>query len=255
MPYEELQEELARRRARRPLPEKIEPAHLGALNQALAALFEGLRSARNLPPGETHGRLGAAVALGTVWGFLIRFEAALAEGLHVPILSLHSALLALNENNVEPILKPTKRTGRATSSPRRFALIGIAVGAAQQLEWTGLSPMDANKAVAAKLNALGVTPTRGKGGVTADTLRRWREKVNTTRPLVRSLPQLLESELSAEDRGWMNATIQADDMLTGELKIKIQALAPSDGGRRVLRALENSVTKMNLAENPPNPPS
>jgi hypothetical protein len=45
--------------------------------------------------------------------------------LHVPLMTLHSALLALNENNIEPVLKPRKRTGRATSSPRRYALIGI----------------------------------------------------------------------------------------------------------------------------------
>src|SRR5216683_5662862 len=103
----------------------------------------------------------------------MRFEPVLAETLHVPLMGLHGALLALNENNIEPILKPTKRSGRATSSPRRYALIGIAVGATQQLEWTGLSPADAHKAVAAKLRALGIKPTRGKNGVTADTLRRW----------------------------------------------------------------------------------
>jgi hypothetical protein len=111
------------------LPEKIGPADLKALNQALGALFVELRFARGLPPGETHGRLGAVVALRAAWGFLMRFEPALAESLHVPLMSLHSALLALNENNIEPILKPITRTGRATSSPRRYALIGITVGA------------------------------------------------------------------------------------------------------------------------------
>ena len=55
----------------------------------------------------------------------------------MPLLNLSSALLALNENNIEPILKPTKQTGRAASSARRYALIGIAVGAAMRLEWTG----------------------------------------------------------------------------------------------------------------------
>ena len=144
----------------------IGPTDLEALNEALAALFHQLRLARSLPPGETHGRLNAVVALGAAWRFLARFEPVLPETLHVPLISLHSALLALNENNVEPILRPRKRTGRAASSPRRYALIGIAVGAAGRLEWTGLSPVDATKAVATKLNALGVKPTRGKGGVT-----------------------------------------------------------------------------------------
>ena len=80
----------------------------------------------------------------------MQFGSVRAETLHTPLLNLWSALLALNENNIEPILRPTKRTGRAASSPRRYALIGIAVGAAMRLEWTGLSKADANNAVATK---------------------------------------------------------------------------------------------------------
>jgi hypothetical protein len=236
------------------LPEKIGPADLEALNQALGALFVELRFARGLPPGETHGRLGAVVALDAAWGFLMRFEPALAESLHVPLMSLHSALLALNENNIEPILKPTKRTGRVTSSPRRYALIGIVVGAAQRLEWTGLSPEDANKAVAAKLNALGIKPTRGKNGVTADTLRRWRERINATQPLLRSLPQLLQSKVSAEDLGWIDAAHNAEILLTEKWRARIAALASADARRFVLLALGNSISEMTLAD-PAKPPS
>lgn len=236
------------------LPEKIGPADLEALNQALGALFVELRFARGLPPGETHGRLGAVVALRAAWGFLMRFEPALAESLHVPLMSLHSALLALNENNIEPILKPITRTGRATSSPRRYALIGITVGATQRLEWTGLSPADANKAVATRLNALSIKPTRGKNGVTEDTLRRWREQMNEARPLLRSLPQLLQSELSAEDLGWVNAALNAESMLTEKWRAKIAALTPADARRFVLLALENSISQMMLAD-PAKPPS
>jgi hypothetical protein len=169
-------------------------------------------------------------------------------------MSLHSALLALNENNVEPILKPTKRTGRATSSPRRYALIGIAVGTAQRLEWTGLSPIEANKAVATKLNALGVKTTRGMGGVTADTLRRWREQISATQPLLRSLPQVLQSELSAEDLGWINAAVNADNMMTEKSRAQIAALAPAGARRCVLLGLENAISQMDLAD-PAKPPS
>jgi len=236
------------------LPEKIGPADLDALNQALAGFFEELRFARGLPQGETHGRLGASVALRAVWSFLMRFDAAVVETLHVPLMSLHSALLALNENNIEPILKPTKRSGRATSSPKRYALIGIAVGSAQRLEWTGLSPMDANKAVAAKLNALDVKPARGKGGVSADTLRQWREHISQTQPLLRSLPEVLQSGLSAEDSAWINAAANADSMMTENWHAKIAALAPADGRRFVLLALEKSISEMALAD-PPKPPS
>ena len=238
----------------RSLPEEVGPADLEGLNQALAALFAELRFARSLPPGETHGRLGAVVALRAAWGFLIRFEPVLAQSLHVPLMSLHSALLALNENNVEPILKPTKRTGRATSSPRRYNLIGIAVGAAQRLEWTGLSAADANKMVAARLTALGIKPTRGKNGVTKDTLRRWREQINATRPLLRSLPQLLQSEMSAEDLGWINAAVNVDSMMTEKSRAQITALAAADARRFVLLALEKSISEMTLAD-PAKPPS
>jgi hypothetical protein len=236
------------------LPEYVVAADLEALNQALAALFQDLRSARSLPPGETHGRLSAVVALSAAWRFFTRFEPVLTETLHVPLMSLHSALLALNENNVEPILKPTKRTGRAASSPRRYTLMGIAVGAAQHLEWTGLSPPEANKAVAAKLKALDIKPARGKNDVTADTLRRWRDHISATEPLLRSLPQVLQSGLSAEDLGWINAAVNADNMITEKSRAQIAALAPAVARRFVLLALENSISQMTLAD-PAKPPS
>ena len=172
----------------------------------------------------------------------------------MPLMGLHNALLALNENNVEPILKLSKRTGRATSSLMRFALIGVAVGAAQRLEWTGLSPIEANKAVATKLNGLGVKPTRGKDGITANTLRRWRDRICETEPLRRSLPDALQSKLSAQDLGWINAAGNAETMLTEKWRGKIQALAAVDARRLVLLLLEKFVDEMGLAD-PPKPPS
>ena len=177
-----------------------------------------------------------------------------SESLHVPLMSLHGALLALDGNNTEPILKPTKRTGRATSSPRRQALIGIAVGAARQREWTGLSREDANIEVAAKLIALGIKPTRGKGDVTANTMRRWREKIDETRPLLRSLSQLEPSDISAEDMGWIIAATNVDEMLTEEERRKVTALAPAEAQRHILSSLEVSIHQMMLAD-PAKPPS
>jgi|SRR6516162_686527 hypothetical protein len=236
------------------LPEKIAPADLEALNQALAALFEELRFARSLPADGTRGRLGAVAALSAVWRFLIQFGPVLADNLHVPLMSVNSALLALDENNVEPIVKPTKRTGRATSSPRRYALMGIAAGTAQRLEWTGLSAMDANKTAATRLNALGVKPTRGKGGVTPDTLRRWREQISATQPLLRSLPGVLQSELSAKDLGWINAAHNTECMVTEKWRARIVALAAARARRFVLLALEKSISEMNLTD-PAKPPS
>jgi hypothetical protein len=230
------------------LPEKIAPSDIEALNHALAAFFRELRFARTLPPGETHGRLGAVVALRAVWSFLVRFESALAETLHWPLLSLHGALLALNENNVEPILKPAKRTGRATSSPRRYALIGMAVGAAQLVELTGLSAAKANKLIARKLTELGVKPTRGTNDVTAHTLRRWRKKISEVEPLVRSLSESNLTKIADSDNGWINASLNARSMVTQESCAKVAALAPDARRLFVLLALEHAVSQMNLAD-------
>jgi hypothetical protein len=210
------------------LPEILRPPNLETLNQALAALFGDLRFASSLPRGEAPGRQATVVALRAAWKFLLRFESVKAETLHEPLLNLSSALLALNENNVELILRPTKRSGRAASSAGRYALIGIAVGAAMRLEWTGLLPADANRAVARKLNTLGIKPTRGKDGVTADTLRRWREQINVVRPLLRSQSKLAPRDTGAEDIGWINAATNADDMLTDEWRGKIKALSAAD---------------------------
>lgn len=229
------------------LPERIEAADIETLNKALAALFDELRFASSLPPGEAQGRQGAVVALRAAWKFLMQFESVLAETLHVPLLNLSSALLALNENNVEPILRPTKRSGRAASSPRRYALIGIAVGAVMRLEWTGHLPANANRAVARKLNTLGIKPTRGKNGVTADTLRRWREQINAVRPLLLSQSQLASRDTGAEDIGWINAAKNADHMLTEEARGKIAALTQDDARRFILSALEQNIRQMKLA--------
>jgi hypothetical protein len=236
------------------LPEKILPADLDALNQALAMLFGALRVARGLPPGDTQGRKGAVRALIAAWKFLMRFEAALTEGLHIPLLNLSSALVALDDNNIEPILKPTKRTGRPASSPRRYAVIGIAVGAAQRLEWAGLAPAEANKVVATKVGKLGIEPARGKNSVTADTLRRWREQVNTVRPLLRAQSQPRPPAIGVAEDGWIIAATNAESMLTAEDRTKIASLDSNDARRFILSALEQNVRKMELAF-PVKPPS
>jgi hypothetical protein len=101
----------------------------------------------------------------------------------------------------------------------------------------------------AKLNALGIKPARGKGDVTANTVRRWGEKIDETRPL-RSVSQL---ELSAKDRGWITADINARLMLTEEERVKLAALADADARRFILDSLEASVRVMALAD-PLKPP-
>ena len=83
------------------LPEIIEAADLETLNQALAALFGDLRFASSLPRGQAPDRQATVVALRAAGKFLLRFKSAQAETLHEPLMNLSSALLALNENNVE----------------------------------------------------------------------------------------------------------------------------------------------------------
>jgi hypothetical protein len=228
------------------LPETIDSDNLEGLNRALEALFGHLRFARGLPAGKTNGRANAAVSLSAVCTFLMHFHPALAEGLHIPLHNLHGALLALNENNIEPMLRPTKRTGRSVSSPKRFDLIGIAIGSARRLEWTGMIPAAADREVATKLTALGIKPARGKGGITTRTLRGWRERAEEAGPLLRVLPRLLEQGISPEDLGWINAVRNAEMMLTEKWSTHIRALAVPDARRFILNALENSIRNLNL---------
>jgi hypothetical protein len=229
------------------LPEKILPADLDTLNDALAKLFDKLRYASALPPGETGGRPSAVVALGAARQFLMQFEAVLAERLHTPLLNLSSALVALTENNVAPMLAPAKRKGRAISSPARFAMNGIAVGAAQQLEWTGLSPTSAYKMVATKLNSLGVKPTRGKTDLTGDTIRRWREEIKVALPLLRSESQLDQRAIGDRDRGWIEAARNAAAMVTEDEYAKIASMSPSGACRHILFSLEQTICEMRPA--------
>jgi hypothetical protein len=228
------------------LPETIGSNDLDGLNQKLETLLEGLRVARSLPAGDTRGRLSAVVALGAVCTFLMSLRLELAEGLHVPLLNLHGALLALDGNNIEPILKPVKRTGRAVSSPQRSNLIGIAIGSARRLEWTDMGPAAANRAIADKLTALGVKPTRGRGRITARTVRGWRERAEATEPLLRALPWLPGKLISQADLGWISAACQAEGMLTEKWSAHIRAQTPNTARRYILDAAENSIREIGL---------
>jgi hypothetical protein len=160
------------------LPEAVAEGDLDTLNSGLCFLFADLRSAKRLcrEKGD-NGRAGASAALGAIWRFVMLFKGPLAETLHVPILNLHASLDALENNLVEPILKPVPRIGRAPSSDRRDALKGCVAGTVERLLRTGLSRKDANLAVAKQLRQLGVGPERGSGEVTDDTVRHWCEEV------------------------------------------------------------------------------
>jgi hypothetical protein len=207
------------------LPEALGPADLEVLNQALISLFGRLREASALyPTGQNGGRAGVVRALGAVCFFLMRFNPALLEGLHIPLLNLESALLALNGNNVEPMLKPTVAPsgGRALDSPARQALVGVAVGAVRRLKWTGLKSAAARNAVADALTRVGIKPARGKRRITERTIRDWCERV--------------DADVGRRSVAAMNA----DAVCTDEWRLRILALEPGEARRFILMALTNA---------------
>jgi hypothetical protein len=156
------------------LPETVTADDLEILNAGLNRLFADLRRAHQFfQDGEGNGRGGAATALAALQRFITLFRAPLAEGLQVPILDLLQALVALENNNVLPVLKPVRRRGRAKSSDAYEALKGCVAETGQRLLQSGVTPADAHRRVAKELGTLGVRPERGAGDVTGTTVRHW----------------------------------------------------------------------------------
>ena len=153
----------------------------------------------------------------------MRFQPILDEALQWPLMRLHGALLALDQNNVELILKPKRgpRGGRPPDSPARLALIGITVGTVRRLELTGMSLAQAHKAVANELSRLGVT-------VTIRKIRDWCERVD------------------ADVGRHSDAATNTDMMLTDKWRSQIQGLQPLVAQKRVLRWFINSVRQLRL---------
>jgi hypothetical protein len=165
-------------RAQGTLPETIAATDLDTLNMALGFFFARLREARRQFEEERDGgRVGAFTALAATWMFISMFRDPLQEHLQVPILRLQDALAALDNNLVEPMLKPIPRPGRAASSHAHAALKGHAAGTVTRLLQAGLERQEAHKAVAKLLAKLGIRPKRGSGGVTATTVRNWCDEV------------------------------------------------------------------------------
>jgi hypothetical protein len=91
-----------------PLPELIGADDVPHLNLALAEMFLLLRHATG-PRRQGEDRAAAIQALRALWTFVSRFDAGLRENLLAPLMSLASALMALDQGNVEPLLKPRWR--------------------------------------------------------------------------------------------------------------------------------------------------
>jgi hypothetical protein len=142
-------------RSRGSLPETITESDLKTLNLGLGFLFSRLREARQqYDEDQEGGRVAAFTALGAIWQFIALFNSPFAELLHVPVLKLMDALVALDQNNVLPILKPIARPGRAASSHAYAALQGHAAATVMRLRKLNLSPKQACALVARELARL-----------------------------------------------------------------------------------------------------
>jgi hypothetical protein len=160
------------------LPDRIGDVELSTLNAAFGFLFGRLREARTQFDHEDNGRPGAFTALGAFWMFITLFRAPYQEELQVPILRLQDALAGLDENRVDPIVKPSPRRGRAPSSHAYASMKGHAAATVQRLLQTGMARDDAHKQVAKELSKLAVRVERGSGIVTSTTVRNWCDEIS-----------------------------------------------------------------------------
>jgi hypothetical protein len=154
---------------------------------ALDSLYDGLREAKALfddvSPDTHKGREGAIHALETVLKFLSRWQPILDEALQTPLARLFNDLMALDKNNVSPMLKPTPRSGRAPASAMYESLKGSAAYTVKRLESTGLTIPEAHTLVAKELNKVGMRPARagadgGDNVFSERTIRKWCEDVS-----------------------------------------------------------------------------
>ncbi len=243
------------------LTESLSFDDLGQINDVLAALFVDLRKAsQRYKNKDFSDRNATLIALGAASRFLMQFRAALDEQLHLPLMNLSSALIALSNNDVAPILKPTltaaPKGGRALAAADRQWLIGVAVGTVGRLRWTGLRDREAQKVVAATLVRLGITPARGTGQITARTVKEWCDRVSASRPAIgavlaggrEALAQAQSAVVAQAD-----AVTNADMMLTTKWRLLIEG-QPRDAARVfVLNSLRAAIQAKVVSGNTPRP--
>ncbi len=156
------------------LPAIIGEADLVTLNAALRFFFYGLSEARRLcEEKRDFSRTGTQLALAACWQFVVLFEEAKGQSLHLPILRLQDALKTLEYGLVQPILKKRKGPGRPPSSYAHMTLKGQAAATVKHLTNSGLGRTEAFKRVAQDLSKIGMKAERGSGHITANTVRNW----------------------------------------------------------------------------------
>jgi hypothetical protein len=160
------------------IPDPIRSTDRARLNEGLAWLFGELREGHNLfRIGTDGGREGAVVEIKAITAFLMLFRAVDKENLIAPLAMLANALMALNSNVVEPMLRPVPRSGRPPASAGRQSLQGVAVYTVRRLQEFGVDDKSSRSIVAKELRMLGIKPHRGSGNTTARTIREWREAI------------------------------------------------------------------------------
>jgi hypothetical protein len=219
-----------------PLPETVGPEHLPALNIGLQHLWAELRQAQSEYRAGREST-GAYLSLIAVGAFLSLFGATWTEGLGMPLSALESALWALDEGIVEPILTPPRpaKAGRAPSSALKQELRGAAVYVLRRLMDFGLSRSAAEQAVADDLRRIGVRPDRGRGPgrLTRSAVRAWCEEV-------------------AADIGRRRTATRRYRLLLADPTNKALDGMPADDAVKLLR---HRLIAFAAAVNPPKPPS
>jgi hypothetical protein len=152
------------------------------------------------------------------------------EGLQAPLALLTDALEALNSNQVEPMMKPVTRSGRALASGGRQSMKGVVAYVVRRLQDIGINRVAACREVAAQLLACGVSPDRGSGKITARTVREW-------------------CDATAADVGRRGYAAQTFDDLFADLQNReIDALPPEKVRRELLDRLANVARRMRANE-------
>jgi hypothetical protein len=249
------------------LPEVLNLSDLTAINDALSVLFANLRFAKRLyQDPQSSDRLATLVSLDAAWQFLFWFDPVLKEGLHLPLSNLVSALIALNDNNVAPILSPTPKPtgGRSPDSPDRLGLIGIAVGTVDRLLWTKMPSGEARRLVAAELVKLGIKPARGTRRIGARTIKEWCDRLSADRvavkPILASQPGAI-ANADPNDIARFVAVINADEMTTAKWRSILDRLPEPVARKFILDSLRTSIRARLVGANRPsatesaNPPS
>jgi hypothetical protein len=171
----------------------LSPQEIQHIAHAFNFLFHGLKEAGqrfNNPTAEDGGRDGATHALESVLKFfacldrLDIYPLIVKEAVNAPLARLFTDLMALDDGNVSPMLRPKRRSrgGGTRANATYDALKGVAVFTTDRLVALGKNHTEARKSVAVRLGQEGVRPARkgsrdGSMQFSERTIRGWEEQI------------------------------------------------------------------------------